>query len=209
MTKKLFTFKDAWIWTVLFAAALGAILVAGFSHDLVGGLIVGGTALSIEIFTTYRYILRYEWNKAWNSAPKIGESLWPMAVFCDGADIGEEEYYMITDTVNTLMDNWYDYIDQKYPDHNIQLNNPEKYLSGGSLHIVKEPFTLAGTKLLLAGVALGNILQVVGPPAASLERFWALIRHEFSHAILTSWGFPAGANGELHHKMFEESGLGN
>lgn len=79
-------------------------------------------------------------------------------------------------------------------------------IAGCDVTFAAEPWTHNG--VLVGGTMQGEHATVVGPEFAGIERTRALIIHELSPRALTALGIPAGVNGENHHRIFAEEGLG-
>lgn len=204
MTKQLFTFSDSWPWLSLAVAAIAACVLVAFSKDAQAfhGVITFAASGGILGAVALHFWRRWKVVDAWNRAPK----LWPgIALLGDNS----------SDSAMDL-DGYPELMAVKWSQYRAGLadnrTNPERFkaiidaLRGCDITFTAEPWTHNG--VLVGGIQDGEHITVVGPDYAGIERTRALIIHELSHRALTALGIPPGPDGEDHHKIFEQEGLG-
>lgn len=197
MIKRVFTVKDSAPWVAVAAIALTVAAVAAvYVRDVVGLAVVESACIVTLALVAWHYVGRWKEVRRRNELPWLGMD----AVVVAGAehvalDGSRDERDTIAGAPVRAWAFWITRMGGKG-------GKVFDALEGAEVTFVPEPFMVGG--VLAGGSCRGNQITVVGKPIATTERTAALLKHEFSHLILSVLGVPV----ERHHEEFEKAGLG-
>ena len=203
--KQVFTLSDSAPWAILLAITTSAYvwaIVRNQAAPPVATLVTGLAVFAFWILVFRHYLDRWISVTDWNQLPQIGHG-----VAFDSetrAPTEEEEIIKSAKLANRLQDAinfwvWATGI------HGKDMFNASRIiyraLEGATITLVDNPIPTAASPTGYArGTQMGQDIQVVGPPLATLDQFVATLQEEVSHLILGAFGKPV----ETHHRILED-----